>query len=199
MKEQVNKESVYLLRYVGRKEVKIGMSKNVNPYKRIKDYGMYSIHGVEVLGVVPCLDGLEIEKTIHKEFRHKRIKGEWFNLTDEDVEFIIDKYSSYEYKKAYDMFLKNYIKKIQNIDEYDLDIETHEGFYEWCVKNIETDVKYLKADLLDEYNKCFKTEVKRKDLFNMISKYAYQNDIEIVEKRTQDYRYVIFELSNPAI
>lgn len=148
MKQEINKESVYLLRYVGRKEVKIGMSRSLDPRSRIADYGMYSIHGVEVLGVVPCLDGLNIERSIHKEFKHKKIKGKWFELTDEDIEYIINKYSSCEYKKAYEDFLYKYIEYIDN-DSFNV-------FNRWCHSNIKEDEiipkNYLYNKFIDETN-----------------------------------------------
>lgn len=184
MKEQVNKESVYLLRYVGRKEVKIGMSKNVNPYKRIKDYNMYSIHGVEVLGVVPCLDGLNIEKAIHKEFKHKKIRGEWFELTDEDIEYIINKYSSYEYKKTYEDFLYKYIEYIDN--------DSFHVFNRWCHSNIKEDEiipkNYLYNKFIDETN----IDVTNQQFYKWLHIYADKKNLIAVESRTSQNRCIKF-------
>lgn len=195
MKEQVNKESVYLLRYVGRKEVKIGMSRSLDPRSRIADYGMYSIHGVEVLGVVQCLDSLIMEQTIHKEFKHKKIRGEWFDLTDEDIEYIINKYSSYEYKKAYELFLKKYLDMI-NVEEFDRKILNIVplDFITWFKCNINIDERYNKTNLyfnFIEYSNL--TELKQTEFKKWLIHYSKHRNIEYTEGRSSKERYIVFK------
>lgn len=195
MKEEINKESVYLLRYVGRKEVKIGMSRSLDPRKRISDYNMYSIHGVEVLGVVQCLDSLDIERKIHKEFNHKRIKGEWFDLTKEDVEYIINKYSSLEYKEAYKDFLNKYIDKI-NIDEIDRDILNlvPAELILWFKYNIILNERFSKKDLYSSFIEYSKFRDLKKTVFNKwLVYYSKHKNIEYSEGRTATDRYIIFK------
>lgn len=195
MKQEINKESVYLLRYVGRKEVKIGMSRSLDPRKRISDYNMYSIHGVEVLGVVQCLDSLDIERKIHKEFNHKRIKGEWFDLTKEDVEYIINKYSSLEYKEAYKDFLNKYIDKI-NIDEIDRDILNlvPAELILWFKYNIILNERFSKKDLYSSFIEYSKFRDLKKTVFNKwLVYYSKHKNIEYSEGRTATDRYIIFK------
>ena len=196
MKEQVNKESVYLLRYVGDKEVKIGMSKHSNPYQRIKQYSTYSVKDIEVLGVIQCVNSTKLEKIIHNEFKHKNIKGEWFDLTDNDVKFIIDKYSDYEYKKAYNMFLNRYCNRI--IDgKYDSDdelkVKTSEKFIEWCVHNIDKDIRINKSMFLNKYRAKCEHDISSNKLLIWLRLYSESENLDLVEGRTSTERYIIFK------
>lgn len=196
MKQDINKESVYLLKYVGRKEVKIGMSKDLNPRKRIQQYNMYSIHGVEVLGIIQCLDSRITERKIHQEFKNKRIKGEWFELTDEDVEYIIDKYTDYEYKRAYKNFLERYSNSLNSYDtnkNEQVIYKTSEKFLDWCVDNIDADKKYNKTSLLNKYKSDYYCDIKLIRLFNWLKIYAESENLELVEGRNATERYIIFK------
>ncbi len=43
---------------------------------------------VEYEHLIGCRDANQAEKWLHKIFESKRINGEWFTLTDEDVSWI---------------------------------------------------------------------------------------------------------------
>lgn len=34
-----------------------------------------------------------VEKDLHKKYNYKRIRGEWFNLSEKDIDSIVDEYS----------------------------------------------------------------------------------------------------------
>ena len=196
MKEQINKESVYLLKYVGRKEVKIGMSKDLNPMKRVQQYNTYSATGVEVLGIIECLNSRITEKNIHHEFNHKKNNGEWFNLTDEDVEYIIDKYTDCEYKKAYEMFLYRYCNRIIE-DKYDSDYElkakTSENFIEWCIYSINKDVRINKSMFFNKYRIECEHDITSTKLLTWLRLYSESENLDLIEGRTATERYIIFK------
>lgn len=78
-----NKTFIYLIHDKGSNAYKIGVS--TNPEKRMKSIKSASAHA-ELLFY---LDGDEYnEKFLHDKFTSKRIRGEWFNLSTEDVEYI---------------------------------------------------------------------------------------------------------------
>lgn len=40
---------------------------------------------------------IQDEKELHETFSDKRIRGEWFDLSDDDIQNIIDSYSEREF------------------------------------------------------------------------------------------------------
>lgn len=65
---------------------KIGRSKN--PQDRIKTFGVKLPFEVEYLAIIPAQDMCSLEAELHQRFADKRINGEWFALTDNDIAYI---------------------------------------------------------------------------------------------------------------
>lgn len=65
---------------------KIG--KTSNPDNRIKTFSVKLPFEVEYTCVIKCVDMNELEKRLHAKFADKRINGEWFALTTDDIEYI---------------------------------------------------------------------------------------------------------------
>lgn len=65
---------------------KIG--KSVNPNKRIESLGVVLPFPIEAVHLVYSDRMSKLEKELHERFGDKHIAGEWFALTDEDVNFI---------------------------------------------------------------------------------------------------------------
>lgn len=65
---------------------KIGKAKDVE--KRLKSVQTGCSEELSVYGVLPAVDPLAMERAIHKRFAHWRIRGEWFEATDEILDFI---------------------------------------------------------------------------------------------------------------
>lgn len=65
---------------------KIGKSKNVNA--RLADLNKQSPVSIEILHSFASEDYTTAEKELHKRYKNKRKVGEWFLLSDQDVENI---------------------------------------------------------------------------------------------------------------
>lgn len=65
---------------------KIGRSKN--PFARIKHFDTIMPVKVEIVALIPCDDMATCEKYLHWYFDKKREAGEWFNLLDQDVQWL---------------------------------------------------------------------------------------------------------------
>ena|SRR3990167_7127718 len=81
--------TVYFIRVRGTNIVKIGSSEH--PFDRIQQLQVGSPHELELLGTCDSpsdefsdSDGMS-EKYYHRRFRNRRIRGEWFRLTDDDL------------------------------------------------------------------------------------------------------------------
>lgn len=65
---------------------KIGKTKN--PQDRIRTFAIKLPFEVEYVCLIPTTDMAELETRLHQRFADKRVNGEWFNLSPEDVEYI---------------------------------------------------------------------------------------------------------------
>lgn len=65
---------------------KIGRTRN--PNDRMKTFGIQLPFEVEFICVIKAEDMIELERKLHDKFADKRVGGEWFRLTLEDVEYI---------------------------------------------------------------------------------------------------------------
>lgn len=62
--------------------IKIGCSENYK--KRVRSL-QYSNPTVKVIKLIKTKDIIGLESLLHETFAHRRIKGEWFSLTDDDM------------------------------------------------------------------------------------------------------------------
>lgn len=77
----VNGETIYKIGYTKRDvEVRINELKTGNPY----DFNIIDVYKATKYGV-------SIENSLHKKFKDYKINGEWFDLSNEDI----DKFSEY--------------------------------------------------------------------------------------------------------
>lgn len=78
---------LYLLRAVmPNTYYKIGLSKN--PKTRIGTLGVQLPFPIEALHIIPTNDMKQAESQLHERYESKRVNGEWFELSDEDVQEI---------------------------------------------------------------------------------------------------------------
>ncbi len=65
---------------------KIGRTKS--PKSRSKTFGVQLPFEVEFIALIKTNDMLRLEAELHQQYAEKRVNGEWFNLSSEDVEYI---------------------------------------------------------------------------------------------------------------
>ncbi len=58
-------------------------------YRRIKELQVGNASTIKLIGFMPnaCADQIEIE--LRKHFDHRKVRGEWFKLTPQDVKNIV--------------------------------------------------------------------------------------------------------------
>lgn len=76
---------VYLVKSVSG-HYKIG--KSINPHDRIRTFGVKLPFEVEIIHTIKSLQYHALEKFLHAKFDDKRVNGEWFNLSDDDVDYV---------------------------------------------------------------------------------------------------------------
>ncbi|UTR06458.1 GIY-YIG nuclease family protein [Alkalihalobacillus sp. LMS6] len=77
---------VYFIRESGMQRVKIG--KSDNPELRRKELSTGSAHLHEIVHTVKSENAFKTENLFHKHFDSKRCKGEWFDLTELELNWI---------------------------------------------------------------------------------------------------------------
>jgi uncharacterized protein YneF (UPF0154 family) len=86
-------EHVYFFRETGRPYVKIGMTKN-EIETRFNSFKTYAPLGAYIVGFIKTKDSFKLENELHEQFKDKRVFGEFFNISDDEVYNIINKYNS---------------------------------------------------------------------------------------------------------
>lgn len=81
---------VYFFKHKGLEPVKIGYSTNNDPFKRFAQFQTYAPFGAEIVGFERSSMALTMEQNIHKKYKDRRLSGEWFLITDEEIKAEIE-------------------------------------------------------------------------------------------------------------
>jgi hypothetical protein len=71
--------------------VKIGKTSN-EVRQRFRDFKIYAPLGAYIVGFIKTSNCHKLEKELHQFYKDKRVKGEFFKLTDEEVNLKINEY-----------------------------------------------------------------------------------------------------------
>lgn len=117
--------SVYLMKEKSSSHIKIG--KAVQPLKREKTLQSEK-PDITLFLICPCENeehANEFEKYLHKLFRNKRVRGEWFDLNEDDINMLTSKYQWMDTEN-----FKNFIK-----DNNEIHTDNGKEEYVIAVKN----------------------------------------------------------------
>jgi len=78
---------VYFIKHKGLDGVKIGFSNNETPSKRVRDMETYTPTGVDFLGLIITNNPAKVEKELHKKYADKRMVGEFFDISLDEIDF----------------------------------------------------------------------------------------------------------------
>ena len=81
---------VYIVEFLKQDCVKIGMTNEVDPFKRINSFKTYAPYGIKTLALIETNNASFLESVLHKKYKLKRIESnrEFFKLSKEDIEDI---------------------------------------------------------------------------------------------------------------
>jgi len=139
--EEKEKGCVYFFRHIGLTPVKIGFSTSESPLNRFTQFKTYAPYGSEILGFIQTEDAKKIESILHLKYSNKRISGEWFEISEQDVTYEVNFYSNIEDIKERNEFQIEWAKRInekkitkekiiENIISSEKDI-----FFKWYKEN----------------------------------------------------------------
>ena len=83
--EEEKKGCVYFFKHTGLEPIKIGYSTNESPLDRFYQFKTYAPYGAEIIGFIRATKAKELETKLHYKYSNKRLEGEWFDITIEEV------------------------------------------------------------------------------------------------------------------
>ena len=89
---------VYFFKHTGLEPVKIGYCLTNDPHKRFNQFRTYAPFGGDLIGFEKSSMAFELEQGIHDKYKEKRLKGEWFLLTDEEIKTELENIRNVEIK-----------------------------------------------------------------------------------------------------
>ena len=81
---------VYFFKHKGLEPIKVGFSINDDPKRRFKEFRTFAPFGGELIAFEKSSMAFDLEQGIHDKYKEKRLKGEWFLLTDEEIKTEIE-------------------------------------------------------------------------------------------------------------
>lgn len=78
--------TVYVAKAVGLDVYKIGRSSGV--FTRLSTLDRGTPFGIELIALIRTIDAEELERFLHRIVKGPRVHGEWFQLTEEDLQTI---------------------------------------------------------------------------------------------------------------
>jgi hypothetical protein len=90
---------IYIIKDKVTNNFKIGVTQNDNPKVRLSHYVNYI--EIDLIYIESINNCFEIESLIHQKYNANRIKGDWFNLSNENIISIIRNINEIKYNKIY--------------------------------------------------------------------------------------------------
>lgn len=145
MKEN-EKGCVYFFKHKGIRPIKIGYSSNPTPIDRFEQFKTYAPFGAEIIGFIETNEAKSLETSLHLKYKEKRLNGEWFNISIDDVKMEIKIHSYSEYKDMVEYWENK--AKLNTLSLYKKnEIKSLEA-----IKCLSKNVLYFSSDIIEEYN-----------------------------------------------
>lgn len=175
IEEKIPKGCVYFFRHVGLTPVKLGYSENQSPLTRFQQFKTYAPYGAELLGFIVTDSAKELETKLHLKFSDKRLMGEWFEITEDDVNAEILYRTSLENAEHRNKFQIAYAKKVdEDYEQLDWTPQKRKVRRLTILENAESDVeKYMfKLNYEPDYGRNGKIVAYKSDLYDGYIKYC---------------------------
>lgn len=99
------KQFVYFFKHKNVNAVKIGKTSGESVLSRFNDFKTYSPFGAEILGFTDCKNCNELEKECHNHFKEFRLYGEWFNISQEQIDSFLNNHDK-SYREIKNMVIE---------------------------------------------------------------------------------------------
>ena len=151
--EIITKGCVYFFRHIGLTPIKIGYSENESPIGRFTQFKTYAPYGSEIIGFIQTDEAKIIEKKLHLKYSQKRLSGEWFEITEDEVNAEVDFYSNIEDIKQRNNFqiewAKSLLSKKEKVQE---EVKSFDVKKDAFLKAYRKDPNINKTKFAENYN-----------------------------------------------
>jgi len=106
---------VYFFRHIGLTPVKIGYSESESPFDRFSQFKTYAPYGGELIGFIRSGGAKELETALHLKYAGHRVNGEWFEISDEQINYEINFHSKIEAIRQQNEFQQYWAKHIKGV------------------------------------------------------------------------------------
>ena len=169
---EIKRGCVYFFRHVGLTPIKIGYSTNESPINRFNQFKTYAPYGSELLGFIIISDAKELETLLHRKYASKRLNGEWFDLTEDEVNKEIDFYTNVSDIKDRNDFQIAWAKQIEDRKNKIVDEIKTDDFKKIKKTNIDLFFeRYSENNNLSVTNEANYFNVSRRCIYDWIEKY----------------------------
>lgn len=166
---------VYFFRHVGLTPVKIGYTSNKSPIKRFEQFKTYAPFGAEILGFIQTNEAKKYETDLHLKYSAKRLDGEWFEISEEDINYEVNRLMSKEQIKEKNEFHINwatYIEQKNNYKNFVKEKLKNNSKYSDFAIIYKADRNISKSRLSEMLN------VSRRTIYNWIEQFEKTNNIK---------------------
>ena len=141
---------VYFFKHKETNAVKIGYTNKNDISSRFSSFCVSSPYGAEIIGLISTETPLSLEKKLHQKYKSLRLNGEFFELSDEKVRHIVNKYSTLSIKTD-DFLLEigNYLKEKSTAEANKIKSKIREVLYNSEPKSKSYEPLYM--DFLNMY------------------------------------------------
>jgi len=181
------KGCVYFFRHIGLTPVKIGYSSHESPIGRFEQFSTYAPYGSEILNFIISENAKELESILHERFSSNRLKGEWFEITENEVDSVCKFYNNQEEIKRRNEFYILYSKSlIKNYDKISDSFEKIPSDLIEIFNGLDRNIRLYNKDLLSI---CNYDALKIRELKLFLKSYCIKNDIKYVDGTFNNKRY----------
>lgn len=173
--------TVYFIKHRNLSPIKIGYTDDLT--KRIYSFNNASPYGIEVIGTIETENASRLEKEIHNKLSAFRIRGEWFEITENHAKSIVRMYTNIDYidaKNSFEMDFNN--KKEPLCDEHDL-----KSFFSSLMftpgLRINKNELYILSGLQSKYT--------QKKFSRSLSRYLESRGMDFIEGKSGPTRYIM--------
>lgn len=150
---------VYFFKHSKLKPIKIGYTLDESINNRFNDFKVFSPYNAEIVGFIESDNAQKLEHDLHRKYKEKRLNGEWFDITIEDVKREMNLYNSeFELKRLSNFYIE-YLNKFSKIKD-DLASLIENNFEEIDINNANGLINTFEITnfLNEKYNKYFSTQ-----------------------------------------
>ena len=181
----MEKGCVYFFKHKGLSPIKIGYSSNESPSGRFDQFKTYAPFGAIIVGFIVTKDPKHLESKLHRQFSSLRLRGEWFEITDDLVSSLVKLYSSDEQKEINQRVQKKMSEIYQKKED-------KTSMYSEYIGMLSVDFRHYNSETCDSFNEYYDLKFSNRQMLREIKIHCENKSLDFRQGRDSFGRF--FEL-----